>query len=75
MVSNTKRSKGKFTPELVFGLMLYNEDYGNTSYAKLVNVVGDAERIRQTFRHLRIPDKNITFLKDGKWDKVDMLFT
>jgi hypothetical protein len=72
---NTKPSKSTFTPEVVFGLMLYNEHYDNTPYLNLRNSVIDAEIVRHTFKDLRIPDKNITFLKDGNWDEVDMLLT
>ena len=72
MVSRTepysKPSKVKFTPDVVIVVVLYNEEYGKTSYANIKNVVADAERMRQSFKALRIPDKNITFLKDGTWD-------
>ena len=72
---DSKPTKAKFTPEVVFGAVVYNEKYGNTSYGNIKNVVEDAERMRKTYKELHIPEENITFLKDGTWDEVDMLFT
>jgi hypothetical protein len=72
MVSKTESSKASFTPDAVFAAVLYNQMYGNTQYRNLPDVVGDAQRMRETLKDvLRIPDKNITFLKDGTWDKVE----
>ncbi len=79
MVSKTepfkKPAKDKFTPKVVIGVMIFNEKYGKTSYGNLENVIGDEKRVRDIFKFLGISDKNIFYLKDGTFDKLDMLFT
>ena len=63
-----KPAKEKFNPELVIGVMLFNEKYGKTSYSNLANVVGDEKRVRELFEFLGISGKNIFYLKDGTYD-------
>ena len=73
--ANIKPQKPVFTPEEVMGIVVYNEEYGNTQYKNLKDVNRDEENMRKTFQLLRIPEKNTIYLKDGSWDKVDKLFT
>jgi len=69
-------TKAVFTPEEVFGIVIYNEDYRKTpQYKNLVDVNRDKEKMEETFKLLRIPEKNTTYLKDGSWDDIDLLFT
>ena len=53
MVETTKTKmkpqKVEFTPQLVIGIVLYNEEYGNTQYDNLENVNRDAINMRETF--------------------------
>ena len=51
-----------------------NKDYSKTSYKNLENVVEDEKKMKETFKNLAIPDRNIFILKDGSWDKVDLFF-
>ena len=72
MVSKTepykKPAKEKFNPEMVIGVMLFNEKYGNTSQKNLESVVGDEKRVRELFKFLGISGKNIFYVKDGTYD-------
>jgi hypothetical protein len=71
---SSKSAKGKFTPEVTIGVMLFNE-----KYAKPLNsieyVVEDEARVKAMFKFLGISDKNTFYLKDGTYDEVDMLCT
>jgi hypothetical protein len=73
--ANIKPHKAVFTPDEVMGIVVYNEEYGNTQYKNLKDVNRDEENMKKTFQLLRIPQRNTIYLKDGCWDKVDNLFT
>ena len=62
MVETTKAiknpQKAVFTPEKVYGIVVYNEEYSKTPpYKNLVDVNKDKEKIEETFKLLRIPEK------------------
>jgi hypothetical protein len=47
-----------FTPDKVYGIVVYNEEYRKTPpYKNLVDVNKDKEKIEETFKLLRIPEK------------------
>ena len=68
------KKKAHDGPKAVYGILVLNKDYSKTSYKNLENVVEDEKKMKETFKNLAIPDRNIFILKDGSWDKVDLFF-
>ena len=71
---NSSEKKAHDGPKAVYGILVLNKDYSKTSYKNLENVVEDEKKMKETFKNLAIPDRNIFILKDGSWDKVDLFF-
>ena len=64
-------------PKLVYAVMIINEEYGLTrtnkkeqpTYKNLDDVVEDGKRVMKLFTEiLKIPENNITALKDATYD-------
>ena len=77
MVDRTWALPPVFTPDLVYAVGLFNKEYGLTrefvtklpKYDDIKEVVEDEKRVTELFKQvLKIPDKNITILRDATHD-------
>ena len=75
MVSKTRANPHHghhaFAPALVLVVGIFNKAYGNTKCANLEEVEGDAGRVIEFLKVLKIPEKNIDVLRDATYDQVD----